>query len=1044
MIDPSSLSTLILTDTEITEIDRATFVHFLRLQNLNLDDNEVTHIPRNWYGASYSPKEYDITKISLAGNKISSLAPACFQHLNKLTSLDLGGPEPVRSFRSKQWIRFEAIGIVLHINRLTNDKFAIDWSGTLASKHTIPSDVDHCNPLSEALQSGHFESFSPFVIIARKSNLGVRKSILTECSEAWAAPGGVTLALQGQSSLMFSDVDTGVSQTSGGFSLVAKTEKNETVHPPGGVRQHSDHESSVACFTLLRDHKDVTMSSFNASTTNQVDDTKCLSQEHVSQANASGTSKNTTSSNEPTIPRTHHITVRPATTDVISEVGRTDSKTPLIVISVLTSPVIIMGFLALFYYAAKRRRNNNQNLKNNRPNLPTPFASGDITSVTSALHVNRMYRGSTQVTLQSGSTQDSCQPDNDLYDQIKEEEVYLPSGHVYSEIKDEDDRGESKPVSNSLPAHERNKIDEDIDSSFGHVPQKDASDSTGNVGASIPIYNADIKTEASVNRSLTNSAVMKSLCTEQTAYGMTDCTDDNELTHIPRNWYGASYSPKEYDITKISLAGNKISSLAPACFQHLNKLTSLDLGGPEPMRSFRSKQWIRFEAIGIVLHINRLTNDKFAIDWSGTLASKHTIPSDVDHCNPLSEALRSGHFESFSPFVIIARKSNLGVRKSILTECSEAWAASGGVTLALQGQSSLKFSDVDTGVSQTSGGFSLVAKTEKNETVHSPGGVRQHSDHESSVACFTLLRDHKDVTMSSFNASTTNQVDDTKCLSQEHVSQANASGTSKNTTSSNEPTIPRTHHITVRPATTDVISEVGRTDSKTPLIVISVLTSPVIIMGFIALFCYAAKRRRNNNQNMKTNRPNLPTPFASGDITSVLQVNRMSSGSTQVTLQSGSTQDSCQPDNDLYDQIKEEEVYLPSGHVYSEIKDEDDRGESKPVSNSLPAHERNKIDEDIDSSFGHVPQKEASDSTGNVGASIPIYNADIKTEASVNRSLTNSAVRKSLCTEQTAYGMTDCTGTSNRTDIYVTDERKKDQSEGGLLDTCDDAIREVD
>ncbi|XP_019623746.1 PREDICTED: uncharacterized protein LOC109469652 [Branchiostoma belcheri] len=93
----SSLISLFLIGAGITEIDNATFKDFGELKNLNMDDNMLGHIPRNWYGV----KNYHLVRLSISNNNIASLDPACFRNLEKLESLDLRGNK-LREVRS-QW-----------------------------------------------------------------------------------------------------------------------------------------------------------------------------------------------------------------------------------------------------------------------------------------------------------------------------------------------------------------------------------------------------------------------------------------------------------------------------------------------------------------------------------------------------------------------------------------------------------------------------------------------------------------------------------------------------------------------------------------------------------------------------------------------------------------------------------------------------------------------------------------------------------------------------------------------------------------------------
>eukprot|EP00058_Branchiostoma_floridae_P028538 XP_002614029.1 hypothetical protein BRAFLDRAFT_67387 [Branchiostoma floridae] len=113
-IDSSLLISLFIIDSEITEINRATFKDFLALDSLNLDDNKLTHIPRNWYGVYYPPRDYYLTHLSISKNNISSLEEGCFEHLKELIMLDLSG-NALQEIRSHWFTGLSAL-TMLYLN----------------------------------------------------------------------------------------------------------------------------------------------------------------------------------------------------------------------------------------------------------------------------------------------------------------------------------------------------------------------------------------------------------------------------------------------------------------------------------------------------------------------------------------------------------------------------------------------------------------------------------------------------------------------------------------------------------------------------------------------------------------------------------------------------------------------------------------------------------------------------------------------------------------------------------------------------------------
>ncbi|KAI8499989.1 regulation of response to stimulus [Branchiostoma belcheri] len=184
----------------------------------------------------------------------------------------------------------------------------------------------------------------------------------------------------------------------------------------------------------------------------------------------------------------------------------------------------------------------------------------------------------------------------------------------------------------------------------------------------------------------------------------------------------------------------------------------------------------------MVLYITyQTTEDSFSIEWyrvpddaeSHTKYSKKLYAEQLfpELCAPALESLhvksrdRLGRFEAHSPFVILATNGGGGGHKSSSSsdQCLAEWEEAGGIGLALKGPSSLRVSSVgirtDTGVIQE--GLSVVASAWRKTVSDSGTDSGTDSDREqslsSTVTCFTLIQDNKDVSF--FQESKTQKVD---------------------------------------------------------------------------------------------------------------------------------------------------------------------------------------------------------------------------------------------------------------------------------------------
>ncbi|XP_019628772.1 PREDICTED: protein PFC0760c-like [Branchiostoma belcheri] len=241
-------------------------------------------------------------------------------------------------------------------------------------------------------------------------------------------------------------------------------------------------------------------------------------------------------------------------TQVRDVVHDTDLFIPLVVIAVLAGVFIVIGCHALFFFINRGR--NDQNLGHNRQDLP--FS-------TSALQGNPMYPHGTS---QSGSIQ-ANQTDN-TYNEINDDEVYDPSGHYYSEIKDQDTGGGRTAVLHS---------DQQNGNTYNEINEDEVYDPSGH-------YYSEIKDEDIRNA---GRSVFKSVCPrkfheieedhfnnvagQSTMNGTYENDDDDSL---------ASYMYVEQDSQSENFENDSLTSYAgqtsprPESYEDMNPFTVID------------------------------------------------------------------------------------------------------------------------------------------------------------------------------------------------------------------------------------------------------------------------------------------------------------------------------------------------------------------------------------------------------------------------------------------------------------------------------------
>eukprot|EP00058_Branchiostoma_floridae_P006721 XP_002592209.1 hypothetical protein BRAFLDRAFT_84638 [Branchiostoma floridae] len=573
------LHRLSLSDNKICSLDPECFQHLIELESLDLQANFLTEIQSRWFSATVR-----LTKLLLGHNQIDTISPQAFDTLHRLQFLDLSNNNllflhretilPLESLSRvslggnllvskattfqmawnvdmencpfidenrivKQWIRVKALEVVLHINYdATNGNFSVDWFQAYRFQRNAPTNQGSCNSLSPELRLGHLAARPPFVVIAENGGTFENTSVSTQCSEAWEESVGINLGLKGGANLRLTGLKPSTEHVA--FSVVATTLKNtSTVKGRGGGRS-SVHE--VHCFTLVHDHKRVSF--FNVSELSQENATNIFSTMSVLNDNFSDVRTkvaffNSSISDYNYTQTTQNDTRRVTTTregqtdSTPSVVGLANSTNPLLLIVASAGPpFFLIGLLALFCYG--KRRKNVPNLQKDASTLPF---SGQFAHL---LRRNPMYGTSSYETspTQLGTTRNSAQTDDKTYEVINEEEVYVPSCHVYCEINDEDTSGESKPVidtdelgkdtenencnnvSGQDSQTENCEVEDDSVTFYAAAAEVKLSE-TRNAGATPTIYNTDARSCKLSNGETT----IATYCDGQgrTADEMTDC-----------------------------------------------------------------------------------------------------------------------------------------------------------------------------------------------------------------------------------------------------------------------------------------------------------------------------------------------------------------------------------------------------------------------------------------------------------------------------------------------------------------------------------------
>eukprot|EP00058_Branchiostoma_floridae_P026824 XP_002612315.1 hypothetical protein BRAFLDRAFT_80069 [Branchiostoma floridae] len=328
------------------------------------------------------------------------------------------------------------------------------------------------------------------------------ESVASDCSEAWSEPSGISFGLKGESSLRLVSVETSGNHSASrakGFGVVVNRQKKLTSDHQIANSDNGRDQSweKVACIGVSFDGKEARLKSGPTRRMGRADGAKCLAGRAVSNedkmiernaalmnvtARGPSTTGEGTDRSEDQImfpPSNGNLNVQTQTntTAGVVQTRGTDLTIPLVVTSVVASLSIVIGCHVLSCFLKSRR--NDQNLGHHRQNLP--FSSH-------ALKVNPLYvRSGAQGSSQPGHMQGD-QTDDSTYNAINEDEVYDPSGHYYSEIKDQDVGGRTTQTLGSEQQNDNtyNDINEDeVYDPSGHYYSEIKDEDINNEGRSV-------------------------------------------------------------------------------------------------------------------------------------------------------------------------------------------------------------------------------------------------------------------------------------------------------------------------------------------------------------------------------------------------------------------------------------------------------------------------------------------------------------------------------------------------------------------------------
>ncbi|CAH1271056.1 Hypp4547 [Branchiostoma lanceolatum] len=226
------------------------------------------------------------------------------------------------------------------------------------------------------------------------------------------------------------------------------------------------------------------------------------------------------------------------------------------------------GVFSVEWFRTLRRRGNDPSL--------------DSCNAAHALQGNPWYETSAHdSTTVLATTQDSGQANDNAYNQINEEDVYMPSGHDYCEIKDEDASGETQQVTHTNVY--KNILNKNIDNVSGQGSQTEKCEGgdesvtfyaavsaavklpeTSNVGAKPAFYNTDIDKIAPVD------CRMEKLSTTEPALYKTDtdnlatvnCRMEKLSTTEP-----ALYKTETDNLATVNCRMEKLSTTEPTLYK---------------------------------------------------------------------------------------------------------------------------------------------------------------------------------------------------------------------------------------------------------------------------------------------------------------------------------------------------------------------------------------------------------------------------------------------------------------------------------------------
>ncbi|KAI8504351.1 regulation of response to stimulus [Branchiostoma belcheri] len=279
----------------------------------------------------------------------------------------------------------------------------------------------------------------------------------------------------------------------------------------------------------------------------------------------------------------------------------------------------------------------------------------------------------------------------------------------------------------------------------------------------------------------------------------------------------------------------------------------------------------------------------------------------------------------------VKRHNTGNIKQSLSSVCSEAWSESGGMSIGLKGESRLRFFPIDVQTSGNSvapgtGDFSMVVTRQIKQTA--TGDNRDQF--VPKVDCVAVLFDGKEHSLYHGPTKKRGHVEGAKCLARKAVSNEDkmveANTTFVNTT------------VTGRGNTedeTDRSKEQKTRHASNEERAIRTQGNPMYPHGTSQSGSIQANQTDNTYNEINEDEVYDP----SGHYYSEIKDQDTGGGRTVASHND-------QQNGNTYNEINEDEVYDPSGHYYSEIKDEDIRNAGRSVFKSVCPRKFHEIEEE--------------------------------------------------------------------------------------------------